>query len=200
MSCVRQHTTWSINPAEVGVPNTVALLPCCTRLGVQVARKLSPWGRFGENWNFLLLIHYQWNVSCIIGNSVVFGNLGYGFCHSQSTKYLHTNFRNVQQRIHVSRADYFTTVLWKSRCLFALQRSPKTAQPLLKIIATLPYIIRRLYGLSLFSFNIWFKIEAVVLFAYSMWAYLYPNDFHSDIRQRPSCPRLGAHMWTTWIS
>ena len=32
---------------------------------------------------------------------------GYGFCHSQSSKYVHTNFRNVRQRIHVSQAVFF---------------------------------------------------------------------------------------------
>ena len=34
-----EHTAWIRHPAEIGVQNTVALLPRGTRLGVQVVRK-----------------------------------------------------------------------------------------------------------------------------------------------------------------
>ena len=55
--------------------------------------------------------------------------------------------------------------------------------------------MRRLYGLSLFSFTNWFLVDAVVLFAYSMWSYLYPNDFLSDITPNFEKMRCLTYSW-----
>ena len=93
--CLLMYSGWYGHPAEVGVLNTVVLLPHGTRWEVQVARKISPWGCMKRTG---ILCHWTttYEMSCALSATPSFSKLqmvgwGYGFCHSQSSKYLHTN-------------------------------------------------------------------------------------------------------------
>ena len=72
--CLLMYSAWYGHPAEVGVMNTVVLLPRGTRWEVQAARKISPWG-YMKRTGILCHWHTTYEMSCALSATPSFSKL-----------------------------------------------------------------------------------------------------------------------------